>query len=119
MQDADEDGAFDGKIELAPLQEVAEEHVDAQAPPQPLEQERTADAYARQQTGFHVRQDAGASGMAGEGIDQPVEIAAFLQSVLAAQCADGALPDLIAFSNAFDEIEVGVAACGFFTNVHG
>ena len=64
-------------------------------------------------------QDGGVFGEPGAGLQEPVESAAGLQLVEAAEGRDHALADLLALAEALDELEVGVVGRGFGTEEHG
>jgi len=63
MQHAGEDGALDGKLKTAVLQELAQYLGNAEPLPEPPKQQRPANARARYAARLHVGQHDGAIAM--------------------------------------------------------
>ena len=103
VQDADEHRPLQRKLEAAAIQQIVHHLAQLQPLPEPPEQQRSADAGARQSAGFHVVEHHRPLGMTRQGGDQPVELAAGVESVLAAESADGALAYPLSLADALDE----------------
>ena len=108
MQDADEDRPLDDELEAAPIQQIVHHLAQPQPLPEPPEQKRPADADAGEAARLHVRQHHRPLGMARQRGDQPVELAAGVESVLAAERADGALAYPHSLADTLDEVEIAV-----------
>ena len=118
MQHADEHRPLECELEAAAIQEIVHHLAQPQLLPQPPEQQRSADA----DTGKTPRLDVGKHhrplGMACQRGDQPVELAAGVQDVLAAEGADGALADALSLADALDEVEIAVPPGDFLADEH-
>jgi hypothetical protein len=122
VQHGEEDGALGGKFEAAISQQFVQHLAAAGVAPEPLEQQRRADALAteRRHTGFvDQRQDHRALGEASGGAGQAVEVAATFDVFFAAEIADDALLDLAILADGLDQVDVGIAADALFTDEHG
>ena len=76
VQDADEHRPLDGELEAAAIQQLVHHLAQPQTLPEPSEQQRSADAGARQSAGFHVVEHHRPLGMTRQRSDQAVELAA-------------------------------------------
>ena len=118
MQDARKDRPLDRKRETAARQQIVYDIVQAQPLPQPPEQQRPADADAVETPRLHVRQHHRPLGMARKRSNQPVELAARLKGVLAAERAEGASAYPLALADALDEVEIAVPSGDLFADEH-
>ena len=75
MQRRDEDSAFDGKAELAALEEIVEHLADPEPVPEPAEQQWATDAAGGNPAGIDVGEDDAALGVPGDRGGEPVEFA--------------------------------------------
>jgi hypothetical protein len=105
VQDGDEHRALDREVEAAATQQVGEDRGNPQPLPQPAEQQRAADADTREAPGLHVGEDHRPLAVAGERGDQPIELAAGQQHVLAPEGADDLLAHPPAVADALDKIQ--------------
>ena len=118
VQDADEDRTLDGELEAAPIQQIGHHLAQFQPLPEPPEQQRPADAGARQSAGFHVVEHHRPLGMTRQRGDQSVELTAGVESVLAAERADGALAYPLSLTDTLDEVEIAVPSGDLFADEH-
>ena len=118
MQDAHEHRPLEGELEAAPLQQLVHHRTQPQPLPQAPEQQRSADANAGEATRLHVREHHRPLGIARQRGDQPVELAAGVQSVLAAEGADGALAYPLALADALDEVQIAVPPGDLLADEH-
>ena len=118
MQHADEHRPLEGELEAAAIQEVVHDLAQTQPLPQSPEQQRTADPH----TGQTPRPDVGKHhrplAMARQRGNQPVELAAGVQDVLAAERADRALAHPLSLADALDEVEIAVPTGDFLADEH-
>ena len=120
VQDSGEDGALDGELEAAAGEQLLDHRPAAGLLPQPLEQQRAADAAAGDRARRHLRQDEAVLAVPGEGLQQAVEPAIGGEEILATEWLEDALAGAAAgFADALDEIEVAVAAGSLFDDEHG
>ena len=119
MQNGEEDGAFDGKREVAIGEQLIENRAALGVAPQALEQQRRADAHAAE------AEDAGLVDggeddrplcQAGGGADEPVEVATAFDVFLASEIADDALLDAAVLADGLDQVDVGIGADALFTD---
>ena len=118
VQDADKDRPLEGELEAAPVQQIVHHRAQSQPFPEPSEQQWPADADAGESAGLHVRQHHRPLGMARQRGDQPVELAAGVEDILAAERADGALAHPLALADALDEVEVAVPPGDLLADEH-
>ncbi len=120
VKHAHEHRALDIEPEPATVQKLLHHLAQPQPLPQATEQQRTADAGAGERACLHLRQHQRLRllRMARQRGDQPVEFAARLQHVLAAERADRALAHPLAFADALHEVEVAVPPGDLFAHEH-
>src|SRR5215470_5460568 len=121
MQHGEEHRALDRKLEAAPGEQLVHHRSALGVAPQPLEQQRRTDPFTgqlRDAAFVQQRQHHRSLRQAGDGADQPVEIAAPFDVFLAAQRVDDALPGLAVLAHALDEIEVAVGTDALFPDEH-
>ena len=110
VQHADEDRPLEGELEAAAIHELVHHAAQPQPLPEPPEQQGPADADAGEAARLHVRQHHRPLGMACQRGDQPVELAARVEDVLAAKRADGALAYPLSLPDALHEVEISMTA---------
>ena len=108
VQHADEDRPLEGELEAAAIHELVHHAAQPQPLPEPPEQQGPADADAGKAARLHVRQHHRPLGMACQRGDQPVELAARVEDVLAAKRADGALAYPLSLPDALHEVEISM-----------
>jgi hypothetical protein len=121
VQGRHQHAALDRKLEAARGEQTVEHRADTGPLPQPSEQQRPADP-ARCELGrptLDPLQDDGAFGMPPDRRREPIEIARGQHRVLAAKVLDDALFGAAILAHALDQVEVGVAVDGLFTDEHG
>ena len=113
MEDRQEDGALDGELMAATLEELSDHMLAAGLLPDPLEDQRRADAAAgvgREPPLGMVGQDQDRLGQAGPGEEQGVELTALLELVESPQGGYDALPGAAVLPAVLDDLEVGSRA---------
>ena len=118
VQDAHEDRPLDCEREAAAIQQLVHHLAQPQPLPQPPEQQRPANADAGEFSGLHVAQHHRPFGMARQRGDQPIELAAGVQDILAAERADGALAYPLPLADALDEVKIAVPPGAFLADKH-
>jgi hypothetical protein len=119
VEDGGEDGALDLELEAAAGEQFLEHGPAADLIPQPLEQQRAADAAAGNRACRHLREDQTALAVPSDRLQQALKIAAGGEQVLAAEWLEDALTDAAArFADALDEVEVAVAAGDLLDDEH-
>ena len=121
MQDGQKDGALDRKLETPSPEKLLDNGLAAGLAPQPIKQQRSADAPAVEIRCAAILQngkDHGALRHACGGTSKAVEIAARLDDFLAAEILDDALLGLAVLTNGLDQVDVGVGADSFLAEEH-
>ena len=122
MQHGQKHGALDRELEPAPSQELLDHGAATALLPQPLEQQRRADAPThdiRRTAVRDQRQDHRALRQPCGGSREAIEIAAGLDHFLAAEIADDALLGLAVLANGLDQIQIAVGADSLLAHEHG
>ena len=121
VQDGGEDGALDRELEAAAGEQLLEHRPAAGLLPQPLEQQRAADALAGELirvAGGEFGKDHRPLGVAGDRAGEAFEAAGGEDGVLAAEVLDDALLGAAVLADALDQVEVGVAVDVLFADEH-
>ena len=121
MQDRQKDGALDRELKTSSTQKLLDNGLAAGLAPQPIKQQRGADASAvetRCATVLQKRDDHRALRQTRGGASETIEIAARLDDFLAAEILDDALLGRAVRTDGFDQIDVGVRADSFLTEEH-
>ena len=121
MQDGEKDGALDRKLETPSPEKLLDNGLAAGLAPQPIKQQRSADAPAveiRCAAIFQNGKDHGALRHTCGGTSKAVEIAARLDDFLAAEILDDALLGLAVLTNEPNEVDVSVGANSFLAEEH-
>ena len=118
MQNAGKNGALDGELETAALQEFAQYPGNAEPLPDPPEQQRPTNAPAGNPARLHIGQDHGAIAMPHQRGGQTIQFPARQQHVLAAERADDPLTHPTALPLVLDEIEIAMASRCLLADKH-
>src|SRR5215831_3382586 len=118
MQDTGEDGALDGELKTAALQELAHYLGNAEPLPEAPKQQRAANARAGDAARLHVGQDDGAIAMARQRLGQTIQFTARQQHVLTAERTDDPLANAAALALVLDEVEIGMASRRLLADKH-
>ena len=113
--------AFDRELELAPGQQRFDHGLAAGLLPEPLKQQRGADALAGEPLRIARRklgQHHGALGVATDRAGQTLEFTGGDDDFLAAEVLDDALLGAAVFAHALDEVEVGVTVDVLLADKH-
>ena len=118
MQNAGKEGALDGKLKTAVLQQLAQDLGNAEPLPQPPEQQRPANARAGDAARLHIGQHNGAIAMPHQRAGQTIELATGQQHILAAERTDDPLADAPALALVLDEAKIAMAARSLLSDKH-
>ena len=122
MQNGEEHRPFQRKIIFARAGEAFDDVAAAGLLPQAFKDKRGPDAPRRTRcdtAGGEGVDDDRLLGEARAGTQQPLQLAALAQVLDAAEGGDHLLAHSGAFATAFDDLEIGAAARGFLTEIHG
>src|SRR6516165_7231104 len=122
MEDRQEDGALDGELMAATLEELSDHMLAAGLLPEPLEDQPRADAAAgvgREPPPGMVGQDQDRLGQAGPGDQQGLELTALLELVESPQGGHDALPGAAVLPAVLDDLEVGTRSRGLGAEEQG
>ena len=118
MQHGNEHGALDVEFKAAPRQMVLHHRGAARLFPQSPEQQRCADTRAGNRACFHGRQRDAALAVPGDRAQQPIKLAVRGEHILSTERLKNSLTHPSPLANAFDQVEIGVAAGLFLDDVH-
>ena len=122
MQDGQEDGPLDGKLEVSSLQQLLDDMLTAGQLPEPLEDQGRADVPDRDgrelALGMLGEHEDRAS-QAGSRDEQGVELAALLELIESTQGGDDPLPGASALPAVLDDLEVDTGSRSLRTEEHG
>ena len=122
MQNGEEHRTLQREIMMARAGEVLDDLPAACLLPQSFERQRRSDAphrTRRRHAGGERLDDNGFCGEAGARAQQALQLAALAQILDAPKRCNDLLAHGLAFTAAFDDLEVGAAAGGFLAEIHG
>ncbi|MGA8194437.1 MAG: hypothetical protein WB902_13800 [Acetobacteraceae bacterium] len=122
VQDGEEDGSLDGKLEAATSKQFRHDLAAPGVAPQTLEQQWRTEALAgecRRAALIDEGQDHRTLGEACGGSRKAVKVTATFDVFLAPKIADDALPGPAILTDCLYQVDVGVAADTLFADEHG
>src|SRR5271155_1999293 len=122
MQNGEEHGAFDGKLELATGHQIEDDFLAAGFLPKPFEDQRGSDALGRDDGSQAIavggeQQDV--LSKASTGGEQSIEVAGLAELVESADGGEHALGDAAVLPGILDDLQVLAGAGGFDAEKHG
>jgi len=122
VQDGEEDGAFNGKLETAALEQLVNDRLTAGVAPQALEDEGRPEATGADDRSLAAvvgGQKEDMFGEAGAGGEEGVEVAGLLELVEAAEGDQDPLADAALRAGVLDDLQVAAWSRGFDAEEHG
>jgi hypothetical protein len=122
VQDTEEDGAFDGELETAVVEELLDDRLTAGVAPEAFEDQGRSQARGADDRGLAVvvggqKQDV--FGEAGAGGEEGVEVARQLQLVKTSEGDENSLADAALGTGVLDDLQVAAWSRGFDAEEHG